>query len=363
MVPLSYFMKHKYSSDVWTVVQERAKKLCIEEGAIDWHNRTFCDVAFQQFPLDFRSKEGRMFRSKCKHVNNTSQLKQFTISLAKLVNSSGGTGVSQLTVNCDHCPEHVLLRIQSHVARWWIGHNRRQKGGAYAFPTQWKNDVDPVSQASICTLPKQFIFTYIDSHRCAYAFDIRTLSVLFLNQMMTNPFNKELFPSSVVQATKNRILRLKNLGYSVSIEEDKVSATAKLSLKKQNQARTLEITHALDDLGYHVTVEMLSGLTPLQQIKWYRSCEDIWNHRAELTDNTRARIAPGADVFPLKSTIKSYGNRKNTLFKHVLEAMRRLIMTGITNGDKGLGSMYVITALTDCDSVFKEAFPWLVQPP
>lgn len=362
-MPLSPVMKHKHSTDAWTVVQERAKKLCIGEDAIDWHNKTFCDVAFQQFPLDFRSKEGRAFRSKCKNVGNTTQLKRFTVSLAKLVVSSGGACVSPPAVQCDHCPEHTLLRIQRCVARWWMAHNRLQKGVAYAFPSQWKNDVDPVSQASMHTLPKQFVFTYVDSHRCAYAFDIRTLSVLFLNQMMTNPFNKDLFPSSVVQATKHRIIHLTKLGYCVSMEDEKVSASAKLSLKKQNQACALEIVHALDGLGYHVTVEMLNSLTPLQQIKWYRSCEDIWNHRAELTDASRARIAPGAGVFPLRSTIKSYANRKSTLLKHVLEAMRRLVMTGITDGDKGLGSMYVITALTDCNSVFKDAFPWLVQPP
>jgi hypothetical protein len=356
-------MKHKHSTNAWTDVQKRATKLCIEEGAINWQNRTFCDVAFQQFPLDFRSKEGRMFRNKCKHVSNTSQLKQFTISLAKLDVSSGGTCVSPPVVQCDHCPEHLLLRIHRCVSRWWMGHNRRQKGCAYAFPSQWKNDVDPISQESMHTIPTQFVFTYVDSHRCAYAFDIRTLNVLFTNQMMSNPFNKELFPSSIIQSTKHRILRLTKLGYGVSMADEKASAFTKLSLKKQNQARALEIIHALSDLGYHVTVEMLNSLTPHQQIKWYRSCEDIWNHRAELTNANRARIAPGADVFPMKSTIKSYVNRKTALFKHVLEAMQRLIMTGITDGDRGIGSMYVITALTDCDSVFKEAFPWLVQPP
>ena len=179
--------------------------------------------------------------------------------------------------------------------------------------------------------------------------------------MLTNPFTKEPFPPCVVKAVKSRILRLGVLGYSVTVEDDR--PMTKLSVRKQNQARILEIAQALDTMGYHITVEMMEALTPQQQVMWYLRCEDIWNYRAELTPSMKARIVPDGNVFPFKSTIKSHISRKSVLSKHVLEAMHKLVTNGITDADKVTGAMYVLGALTECSQAFREAYPLLYQPP
>ena len=69
-------------------MEDTAEKLCIVEDTIDWHKRTFYDVAFDAFPLDFRSKEGKAFRHKCQYIGNTAKLKRFTLTLAKVVQST-----------------------------------------------------------------------------------------------------------------------------------------------------------------------------------------------------------------------------------------------------------------------------------
>ena len=75
-------MKHQLDNIAYA--QEYAKKICIDEKCVDWHKQTLMNISFQQFPLDFRSKEGRLFREKCKYINNTLQLKKFTTILSKL---------------------------------------------------------------------------------------------------------------------------------------------------------------------------------------------------------------------------------------------------------------------------------------
>ena len=346
----SSFMKHKPKSDAWTTLQNRAKKLCIAENTIDWQKQTFCDVAFHAFPLDFRSKEGKSFRKKCTLVGTTTQLKQFTVALAKLANHNHNH-----TVDCSKdwtvYPESILLRIHYRVLRWWHTHCRKQKGTMYRTHALWKNEVDPVSQENFTTLPTAFLFTYIDMQNCVYAFDIRTLNKLFMNQMMTNPFTKESFPECIVETVHTRISRLTKLGYNVSWAIH----------TKTN--RILEITQLWDKMGYHITVEDMEALTPTQLILWYIRCEDTWNWRAQLNNDMKARIVPDMNVFPMKLTIKTYANRKTQLCKHVLDAMHKLVTNGVSDADKMLGSMYVIGALTECSPTFRKSFPELYQPP
>lgn len=364
-------MKHAHAPDVWSAVQDKAKQLCIEEGAIDWQKRIFCDVAFDAFPLDFRSKEGKAFRSKCQHIGNTAKLKRFTLTLAKVVQSAtpdtklppGGVVLPSPTelAYLSTIPQASLLRLGHLILRWWYKHCCVQKGRTIHIPTVWKNDVEPVTQEALDSIPPPFLFTHIDSQQCAYAFDVRTLHVLFKNQMLTNPFTNEPFASSVVETVKRRVLRLDRMGYSIALENNQPKA--KLSTQQENKNRILNIVQALDRMGYHITVEMLENLAPQQQVKWYLRCEDIWNYRAELSASVKARIAPDGNVFRMKASIKSYGNRKVQLFKHTLDAMHKLVATGITEADRVTGSMYVLGALTECSTVFRDAFPMLHQPP
>ena len=370
-MPFLSAMKHTHTSHALSVAQQRAKTLCISDEVIDWHNKTFCGIAFDVFPLDFRSKEGRAVRSKCRHVSDTAKLKRFTLALAKVAIQQKDTSVipskstgppAPTAIDWSTVSQDVVRRLHYTILRWWHQHSRRQKGPACLVPSLWKNDVDPVSQEQLHNdLPFVFLFTYIDSQRCCFAFDVRSLHMMFQTDILTNPFTQQPFPESVKQSVKDRVLRLGGLGYSMVVEDDQ--SKAKLSVDEKNHARILEITQAWDGMGYHITVEMMEALTPAQQVLWYARCEDTWSYRAQLSASAKARIVPHGTVFPMKSTIKSYLGRTSHLTKHVLNAMHKLVTRGVTAADRVTGSMYVLGALTECSAVFREAYPMLYQPP
>ena len=347
----------KHALDHIVHAQEKAKKFCIDEKCIDWQKQTFMDISFHKFPLDFRSKEGRVFRKKCNHISSTSHLKKFTTILSKLPVIEQKKEVVQL----DHCSSNILHTIQKYCSTWWKKHTKLQKGRGYFMSFIWQNDVDPVSQDDVRNIPKPYVYTYIDPLHHVYVFDVRTLYTMFQSKMFQNPFNMESFDACFINDVKKRIQHLQTLNYNVAMED--IHTQPAMSLEKMNDQNTLKVLQTLDHMGYHITMEMFQQLTNAQHIKWYLSCEDIFNYRAELTAQAKENIAPTGNVFPLKSTIKTYASRTNSLLKYVLQAMLTLSTTGVTESDRVTGSMFIITAWTECSDIFRTSFPMLYQPP
>lgn len=358
--------KHAHVTDLEAAQQrafKKAKTLQVE-SVVDWKHQTWYDIPFLQFPIDLRSSQGRQFRKQCGHIQNTTHLKKFTKLLAQIAQQQEKQKHVNICTHLQKIPQATIRTLQKAVRKWWTIRCIEQKGVGFYTPLLWKNQVDPVSLEKLCDLSPVLLFTYRDSQRSVYAFDIRTLWKLVKNKMLTNPFTNEPLPAGVIQRLHLRVEILQKLGYSLCIEDESENASKKKrTLQQKNDANILTISQALDSKGFHTTIEMFTSLNEAQLVKWYRRCEDIWNYRAELTDVDRAKIAPDGNVFPFKASIQSYTNRKNKLIGHITEAMLKLTTTGITDSEQTTGSMYVISALTECCHVFQTSFPHLYQPP
>jgi hypothetical protein len=368
-------MKHSVALDV---AQDHAKKLCVHNN-IDWHHQTFHNYSFQNLPTDFRSKEGKRLKTLCSSVADVKQLKRFTNKLKLLVSQQQSNQGIFLQPNatlsdddvahasrCTSCPETVLNKIGYTVFSWWIRKCLSEKGCGVYLERHWKNEVDPISLSECRTLPPPFLYTYTDSRNHTYAFDIRTLYPMMQNKMHYNPFTKESLSEECVQHITTRAQHLTELGFNIQMEDDKTNATTttttKLS-KRSIQQLVLTVCQALDYMGYHVTVEMLTQLRSKALLQWYASCEDIWNYRAQLTDQHKTNIVPQGNVFSYKETIKSYKTRLLPLQKIVFDTMLLLLTSGVSESEKQTGAIYVISALTESSTVFLESFQWLYQPP
>jgi hypothetical protein len=357
-------------------LQSTAKRLHVDE-TVDWAAHTFHSISFGELPSDYRSKEGRELHKKCKHIADvkalkrlTKQLIAFDIDFPTATATATATALPQTPTVPLRCAsdgstdsQATQHRIHTLVASWWRRRTIATKGVGYYTEHLWKNDVDPVSLDSLRTLPKAYLFTHADATGHVYAFDVRTLCRLLDKKMVTNPFTKEPFGATTIASVRRRIATLQRLGYSLLMDGEVLKAPPKKLTAAHIHDLILDVSQALDLMGYHVTVELMDALTPQQLINWYMRCEDIWNFRAELSDSSKARIVPDGRVFEHKSTLKSFTKRKLTLQKHVYEAMRKLVSTGITEADKCTGGIYVISALTECSDVVRETYPGLYQPP
>ena len=101
---------------------------------------------------------------------------------------------------------------------------------------------------------------------------------------------------------------------------------------------------------------------PITHLKiFYKELEDIWNYRAELTLETKNRIVPGCDIF--KHTVAQIYQifDINKIRYLILGEIDKLVSNGITEADKNLGALWILTALVIVSPSCADSLPWLVQ--
>jgi hypothetical protein len=101
----------------------------------------------------------------------------------------------------------------------------------------------------------------------------------------------------------------------------------------------------------------------MEIIKFMRELSDIWNFRAQLTNEIKRSICP-----PYGDPFRHFGisiiHHENDLFlvkKSILEVLEKFVNTGIDRDSKSLGAYYVLGALTLVNQNAAFSLPWLFQ--
>jgi hypothetical protein len=208
----------------------------------------------------------------------------------------------------------------------------------------------------------QFL-SYKDEDGFIYGFDITSFHNLFLKspKEMKNPYNRNVIPETIFRNVK-LILRLSRvLGFHVKLHFEDDSQT--VSGEKAIELRTLGLFQAIDSLGNYSTPEWFLSLNRFQLIKFVRELCDIWNYRAQLSQEVKRNICPpNADPFRNLSMpyIHTEANMWNVR-KVILEVLEKMVNTGVDKDSKSLGAYYVLGALTLVNPETAEALPWLYQ--
>lgn len=139
--------------------------------------------------------------------------------------------------------------------------------------------------------------------------------------------------------------------------------TINISGEKAIELRTLALFQNIDALGNYSDPQWFNSLSRNNIIKFVRDLSDIWNYRAQLTNEVKRKICPpNGDPFRNLSMpyIHTEGNMNNVR-KVVLEVLEKMVNTGIDQDSKSLGSYYVLGALTLVNETAATSLPWLFQ--
>ena len=90
--------------------------------------------------------------------------------------------------------------------------------------------------------------------------------------------------------------------------------------------------------------------------------QDIWRFRAGLNNITRNNIVPGANIFLLRK-YELYKLNLNQLRYTLLNEMETTATRGVTQSDKVLGALFMITALVIVSPRARLIYPDLYQTP
>ena len=196
-----------------------------------------------------------------------------------------------------------------------------------------------------------------------YGFDIISLHNLYLKtgKDIKNPYNRNVLPNMVFKTIKSllRISKILRIHIKLHFEDD----IQNVSCEKALELRALTLFQTIDSLGNYSNPQWFLSLNRNQIIKFIRELGDIWNYRAQLSQEIKRNICP-PNGDPFRNLSMSYIHTEENMLdikKVVLEVLEKLVNNGIDNDSKSLGAYYVLGALTLVNQEAASSLPWLFQ--
>lgn len=250
------------------------------------------------------------------------------------------------------------------LQRWWrkvspIGRRRRQGPGLF-IPELSTNTSDFFSMEDIVTIPKHLLFSYIDTDKMIYSFDVRSISTLIEKHIDTevqNPYNRQPITEAVLTKAMKfiRWCRKKNI-------DTRWAPIQPETPDQRFQMKVTDLFQKIDELGYYTNSLWFVNLSQHGLRKFYVELYDIWYHRAGLTTETRNLIIP-YPARPFKFTLREIIGHRNIEFlrKEIMGLIRMFISAASEQSDRSTGAMYVLTAMTLVCRECSESYPWLYE--
>jgi hypothetical protein len=182
------------------------------------------------------------------------------------------------------------------------------------------------------------------------------------NQMMNNNVNNNNYEydnnNYVAENDNNAIV---GSGMNIALPLDV------LTPHQRFRQHVLRLFQTINALGHYSDPEWFVALTYEQHITFLRELIDIWNYRAELSPQARRTIYPPyGDPFPhyvlgwVTHQFYIYLSPENIININ-LTVIERFIASAVSEGDRCLGSNFILCALTLVSIPAREALPWLYQ--
>lgn len=225
------------------------------------------------------------------------------------------------------------------------------------------NETDFISLENLKDLPMDQFFSYKDSDGFIYGFDLLSIYNLIYkgekNKNIKNPYNRNNFPKSVYTDLTSLTKLSKLLGIKLNLNYD--NDVTHLSNEKSVELRCIALFQNIDSLGNYSDASWFLSLNRFQLIKFIRELIDIWDYRAQVTQETKINICPPHGN-PFRGINFHYINHETNLVnvkRYIIEMMEKMINCGIDKDSKSLGAYYVLGALTLVNHNAANALPWL----
>ena len=258
-----------------------------------------------------------------------------------------------------------IVKIQKIFRGFMLRKFMMHHGPAYKNRNQCTNNTDFITMEEIKELTFNQFFSYQDTDGFIYGFDISSLYHLLKGNKstkpITNPYNRNLIPESVIKDLKYIIRMSRILRIPIILEIEDISNT--LSNEKAIELRCLNLFQNIDSLGNYSDPKWFLSLNRNQILKFIREIIDIWNYRAQLSFDTKRNICPphGNPFYNLSMYYIQTEPDLINVQKDILEVLEKLVNYGIDNDSKILGAYYVLGGLTLVNHQAAASLPWLYQ--
>ena len=297
-----------------------------------------------------------------KYNYNLKQLKQMT--KAYKLKSSGNKQQLIATIYSYLYFSQLMIPVQKRRR----GHLQRKynevHGPGFRNRLLCTNKVDFFSMDELTTIPNEQFFSFKDKDGFIYGFDIVSLHNLIYkcNGIVKNPFNQQPLDTTVI-ANFRSLLRLSRV-LKINIITEISDITKDITDTKTVELRALTLFQNIDALGNYSNPQWFLSLTRHQLITFVRELIDIWQYRANLSNQIKKSICyPMGNPFyrmPNSNVLHNLTNL-DEVRKIILGVLEQFVTTGIDKDSKCLGAYYVLGALTLVNMDAATSLPWLFE--
>jgi hypothetical protein len=257
--------------------------------------------------------------------------------------------------------KNSVIKIQKCWKNYLLRSNFSRQGPARNDLSVSNNSTEVYTLEKLETVSKIHLFSFADTNKNIWCFDIRTLSFLLSkSKNIINPYTRELLSREVVKKIKTRIQWLESKKYE-TMYVDNTSFTHE---QIWNQ-KVLDTFSKIDELGYLVNPEWFHEMDKQDHIDFYKKLYNLWNFKLGLTDEEKRLIVPSHKSVRNK-LFKTFLNELNDkdekyLKKQNLQLIENLVSSGFDKPQKSLGAMYILMGLYYVNSSVGEDYPWLIE--
>ena len=337
---------------------------------------------------DFSIPRIKEFSNILKYNYNVSQLK--TIAKHYKLNNSGNKEFLRKRLFNFLYYSYNIIIIQKNVRYILIKKYIKAHGPAFYNRSLCSNDVDFCTLDNLNNIQYNQFISFKDSNSHIYGFDIKSLYNLFiksgnnknnntlnnnsnnntsnnnntLNNNNTsinvqNPFTNLFFSYKITEQLLEYIRLTKVLNIQLDLNYDELVYA---SLNKQLEMKILTLFQRIDSMGHYTNIKWFLELDKYGLIMFIRELQDIWNYRANLSQETRRSIVPPSGN-PFNSVIININNLPQHNFiqikKYGIQIIDLMINKGVNEDSCALGSYYVLCALTMVSTDAASSLPWL----
>lgn len=259
-----------------------------------------------------------------------------------------------------------LCKYATEIQRWVRGHLLRRynslHGPAFRNRAMCTNTQDFFTMEDITTIPQFQFFSFTDDDGFIYGFDILSLHNLYVksNSKAHNPFNRKEISEDTIKNLYQLIKLTHLLKFPLQITID--NKVDNITPKKRLELRIVSLFQRMDELGNYTDPKWFSDLSHDKIVLFIRELYDIWNYRAQLSNEMKIQICP-----PSGNPFHGVGliHINNLPFYHLqnlaLGIIQNLIKNEANDHNNNTGVMYVLSALCLVHPGAASALPWLYQ--
>ena len=268
-----------------------------------------------------------------------------------------------------------IIIVQKYVRYFLTKKYIKCHGPAFYNRSLCSNDVDFCTLDNLSSIRYNQFISFTDNNSHIYGFDIKSLYNLFIKSdnakknsnsnsnlsNVLNPFTNVFFSHSILEQLLEYIRLTKLLELELDLNYDELII---VSLNKQLEMKILTLFQRIDSLGNYTNIKWFMELDKYGLIHFIRKLADIWNYRANLTQETKRAIVPPSGN-PFHSDHININNLPQYNFiqikKYSIQIIDLMINKGINETSCVLGSYYVLCALTMVSSDAADSLPWLYE--